>query len=324
MDNNFTVLLKQFIDCYIADPLAVEVHLLNAQQDIDSDVFGERYEGEADARDLSLKNAYRALEERLFAEPSSTDVAGRNPRMSSGEEPKAPDAESSQKKWKEWKEQRFQAFLNKLAWSLEMPRDSLDGWIAEEGLTRGQLAEVERDPAWRKKEAEYDFGVDSEPNMQVVLAKEFADWLDVAVAKIERVEEASYRSSIPMHLRQYLHQAYRCDLYGLGAASVALCGAILQEAIRFRMGAEGLCWAGRRHQGSRAVWPFDAQGRQGSRGGSEIAQPRGAWQAGIRRVGRRSENVISANHTQDSGYVVRKRGLRSNILDESDLIDVYT
>ena len=111
-----------------------------------------------------------------------------------------------------------------------MPRDSLDGWIAEEGLTRGQLAEVERDPAWRKKEAEYDFGVDSEPNMQVVLAKEFADWLDVAVAKIERVEEASYRSSIPMHLRQYLHQAYRCDLYGLGAASVALCGAILQEA----------------------------------------------------------------------------------------------
>jgi hypothetical protein len=235
LDKNFTVLLKQFIDCYIADPLAVEVHLRNAQQDIDSDVFGEQYEGEADARDLSLKNAYRALEERLFAEPSSTDVAGRNSRMSSGEEPRAAALESSQKKWKEWEEQRFQAFLNKLAWSLDMPRESLDGWIAEEGFTRDQLAEVERDPEWRKKEAKYDFGVDSEPNMQVFLAREFAAWLDVAVAKIERVEEAPYRAAIPMHLRQHLHEAYRCDLYGLDAASAALCGSILEEAIRFTL-----------------------------------------------------------------------------------------
>lgn len=238
MDKNFTSLLKQFIDCYIADPLAIEVGLSDARVNIESGTFGESYEGEDEARRLSVRRAYSSLHERLLSETESRS------------EPKTGGAPAGGQgglsdltrifTLDDWEEQRFNAFLNKLARAFDMPRESLDRWIKEKGYTKEQLAEVERDPQWRKKEAEYDFGFDSQPNLQVALAKEFADWLDVAVSKIEGIEEISYRESIPTHLQHYLHEAYRCDIYGLDAACAALCGSILQEAIRFRLGLPGL------------------------------------------------------------------------------------
>jgi hypothetical protein len=120
-----------------------------------------------------------------------------------------------------------------------MPREELDRLNAENGITREQLYGLQRDPEWQKKEAEYAFEVDSQPNLQVILAREFSEWLDVAVAKIEQIGEISYRDTLPAHLKRYVHQAYRCDLYGFDAACTALCGSILQEAIRFKLGSQG-------------------------------------------------------------------------------------
>lgn len=237
MDSDFTTLFKRFIDCYEGDPAVTDIHLWNAHGEIYSDQREEAYEGESKAKSLSRKRTRQALKKRLILPPKLA-AEGRN-HGSQGQQETRVVIPLQDFDWQKWKDQEFEAFLDKLAWSFEMPRSEFNEWAVAEGYTKEQLASVMRDPKWLEKEREHSFAMGSRPDFQVFFAKEFADWLDTAAGKLEGVDEIFFRDSIPLHLKQFLHEAYRCDLYGLNAACTSLCGAILQEAIRFKLDKPG-------------------------------------------------------------------------------------
>jgi hypothetical protein len=100
----------------------------------------------------------------------------------------------------------------------------------------GKWGTIELDP---QEVERFRFHRDSELNLQLELTKEFVTRIDVMAAKIQDSGEIRYRESVPEHLRLYIREAYRCDLYGFDAACAALCGAILQEAIRIKRNKRG-------------------------------------------------------------------------------------
>jgi hypothetical protein len=238
LDTNFTVLLRKLINCYEANPDLTEIHLCNAEDEIAFVSKEESYKGESAAKRVGQKRTNQAIRKRLLGEPEV--VIGKYKHAGQITPRPTMDVNGLESTWAEFEEDRkFQWFLNVLSSAFGFSREEIDDFIAHGEISREKLLSIMRDPDWKDLEAKHLFRVDSQPNLHLFLAKEFVASLDTVASKIERLDEIEYRDSIPSHLRAYMREAYRCDLYGLDAASAALCGSILQEAIRIKLGARG-------------------------------------------------------------------------------------
>ncbi len=235
MESHFTMLLRAFVNLYESDPEAVEYFLEQAHEGIAHTHQEGRYEYESNALKRSQKRTRQAVKKRIleiFGELNlPTDrTAGGVPAASR----KAP-AET----WEEYQDERAEEFKEALATDWEITREELDRLLAKDGISNENLLAIGELPKYKEIWAKHKFAELARTNFHIFFAREFADWLDCAVAQVENLQEVEFRKSIPEHLRRFLGEAYRCYLYGLDAACAALCGAILQEAIRVKLNVQG-------------------------------------------------------------------------------------
>jgi len=237
LDSNFTALFRRFISCYERDPNSLDVGLLQAEEGIEAIQNETGYEGESKAQKISRKRTKQALKKRLLAMPDFSRSALEG--QASGLDPDSSNRKPPAETWDEFQQELLDQFLDILAKEWGITKTELNEFLASNGITGDRLHSLRQLPELKEIERKHRFAKDSEPKFELFFANEFADWLDLAVAKAEKLDEFSYSSSIPDHLGRFLHEAYRCDLYGFDAACASLCGAILQEAIRIKLNHDG-------------------------------------------------------------------------------------
>jgi hypothetical protein len=236
MESHFTTLLRTFVDCYERDPGGLEYGLTQAAEGIAANHEESRFKDEWKALRVSRKRTAQAVRKRIleiFGERrQSTEVQAADLDV----RPHKAPAET----WEEYQQERAAEFRGALAAEWGLTREALDELLAEGGFTdEDGLLALTQMPKYQDIEAKHKFAELARTNFHVFFAREFLEWLDVTVAQVESLQEIEFRKSIPEHLRRFLGEAYRCYLYGLDAACAALCGAILQEAIRVKLNVEG-------------------------------------------------------------------------------------
>jgi hypothetical protein len=73
---------------------------------------------------------------------------------------------------------------------------------------------------------------DTQPDLGLQFAKEFALNLDKLVWRVEGLDRLNDEEILDTNLRELLREAHRCFLHGFDYASAILCGAILEQALR--------------------------------------------------------------------------------------------
>jgi hypothetical protein len=240
LDKDFTSFLKAAIASYESDPEAA----WNGIYASASDARGGRTKEELQ-KDKSLKrdagrHARKALRKRLLEQTISQTRDEQAQVSARGDSIQRSTSESYLERWAE---EQSDAFIQKVVrvMNLELSTHS-DAELEQVGpITREELLArfgkenvlaLQNDPGWQRKEREHDL---QSMSIQTHLARRFADWLDLSAGKIEEDGAISFRNAIPEHLRHYMYEAHWCNLHGLDGASTALCGSILEEALREKL-----------------------------------------------------------------------------------------
>lgn len=118
--------------------------------------------------------------------------------------------------------------------TLEQNKVDINAWAEALGVSREQLipflkAGIEKDEA---KKAEM-------PDFHVYFAWDFASRIDTMVARISNLEEIKYRDVVSATTRKLLQQAHICYINGFEAATVIMCGAILEQTLKDVLQLEG-------------------------------------------------------------------------------------
>ena len=229
------MLLRAFIDCYERDPGGLEYGLAQAAEGIDANHEESRYKQEWMALKASRKRTAQTVRKRVFEILGEQRLSIENKVVERSRSVHNAPAET----WEEYQQERAQEFRDALAAEWDVTREKLDELLSEQGISDDNLLALTQVPKYQDIEARHKFAELAKTNFHVFFAREFLEWLDPAVAQVENLQDIEFRRSIPEHLRRFLAEAYRCYLYGLDAACAALCGAILQEAIRIKLNVVG-------------------------------------------------------------------------------------
>jgi hypothetical protein len=228
--SEFNSLLGLFVDCYECDPNLLGYFLRQASAAIAETHKEPRFEDIEKALRASRKRTAQTVEKRIldiFGESINVQNQPSGGRFS--EDPAAWDPITWDEYYQELAGELKAAIIAKCGPEFAESFSSLSDEV---------LASVGEEPPFSEIWAKYKFSQLAKTNVQVFLARRFAQWVDGAAAQIETLEDVEFRRSMPEHLRKYLGEAYRCYLLGLDAACAALCGAILQEALRLKLGVD--------------------------------------------------------------------------------------
>jgi hypothetical protein len=252
MSSELTSFVRWAIDCYESDSEVTEIYLQNAEDQIFSEKDHKTIKEETKAAKSSMKRTRGALRARLLElKAMQTD------KVSTSSEKRdtnaAPIKEilqiSPKQRMEQLRQGHIQHLLDVLVWRVNQDCKSEGGSTVTRQDVLGSLNEdeilgLEEWSDWKEIEREYELALRRMPDFELYLLRKHLDWLDSSAGKIEAGGELSFRDSIPGHLKRYMSEASWCDLHGLDAACAALCGGILQEAIRIKMNSQGFSGLG--------------------------------------------------------------------------------
>jgi len=241
MSRGISAYLRDAIDCYISDPGLAWLHLEMTQEQIRAEKDAKAADAERDALKLSFEKTKAAFRDRLleFDERPAKD----NELPVSARLEFAHPAESYQSFREQQARIDFEHLLSVLTWKQNQDRARTDPEISREQVLeawgREMVLSVRGCSDWDLIEREFELAMMAQPDFELYLVRKHLDWAEQTSAKVEEDGPIAFRDSIPPHLKLYFYEASWCDLLGLEAACVSLCGGILQEAIRIKLNAKG-------------------------------------------------------------------------------------